>query len=363
MSGDIRRRLGRLRLASQLVDQTGPGPQRPVDVVRRLTAMQAQDFLAAKWAVGLRLPGCTESAVEASLSDGSVVRSWPLRGTLHFVAAEDLGWMLSLSAERMIKRSATIFAGEGLTAAVIRRASKAAVQALTGGEAISRDDLYRLLTDSGVPAEGQARYHAAWRLCQDGLLCLGPVRGKSQLFVLLDEWVPEPRVLERDEALGELAARYFHGHGPATVRDFAWWSGLTLTDARRGLAAARGQLESIHADDLEYFLSPGLPAEPSVSRARLLPGFDEVLLGYGDRRVALADEHSPLVFPGRNGMFLATIVVDGAVVGTWRRTRTSSEVTVALESFEPLSRRVRADAEAAAREYAAFLGLTLRMDA
>lgn len=363
MTAKTRRLLGRLRLASQLVDDPGGSLRSPVDVVRRMTAMQAQDFLGAKWAVGLRLPGGTDAIVEGSLSDGSVVRSWPLRGTLHFVAAEDLGWMISLSAERMIKRSATIFATEGLTSAVIARAREAVSGALTGGRVLSRDAVYELLADSGVSEVGQARYHAVWMLCQTGLLCLGPPVGKTQTFVLLDEWVPRPRVLEREEALGELAGRYFRGHGPATVRDFAWWSGLTLTDARRGLDIARGQLVSLHADDLEYFLSPELAAEPSVSSPRLLPGFDEYLLGYGDRRVALSDEHSPLVFPGRNGMFLPTVVVDGAVVGTWKRARTAAQVTVSLQPFEPLSRRVRAGVQTAAGRYAQFLGLTLRMDA
>lgn len=325
--------------------------------------MQAQDFLGAKWAVGLRLPGGTDSDVEASLADGSVVRSWPLRGTLHLVAAEDLGWMLSLSAERMIKRSATVFAGEGLTAAVLERAGHAARDALAGGRGLSREELYRLLADSGVSALGQARYHAVWFLCQTGVLCLGPPDGKAQTFVLLDEWVSAPRRLDRDEALGELAARYFRGHGPATVRDFSWWSALTLTDARRGLAIARPQLERLEVGDIEYFLSPELPDSPRASGILLLPGFDEYLLGYGDRRVALAEEHSPLVFPGKNGMFLSTLVVDGAVVGTWKRATTSRQVTVSVQPFEPLTARVRTAVDRAATGYARFLGLTLRSGA
>ena len=370
MKPAVRRKLGRLRLASQLVETSGPPPHRAVDVVRQLTAMQAQDFPGAKWAVGLRLPGATDSDIEDSLADGSNVRSWPLRGTLHFVAAEDLGWMLSLSADRMIKRSATIFANEGLTAKVLARAGESARGALAGGRSLSRDELYRLLQDSGVSTVGQARYHAVWYLCQTGALCLGPPNGKTQTFVLLDEWVPDPRRLERDDALGELAGRYFRSHGPATVRDFSWWSALTLTEARKGLTIARRQLAALEVDGLEYFLSPDLPGvspdlpgEPSASGTRLLPGFDEYLLGYGDRRVALADEHSPLVFPGKNGMFLPTIVVDGAVVGTWRRTATSRQVAVTAQAFEPLPARIRAAVDLAAAEYARFVGLTLSPDA
>jgi hypothetical protein len=322
-----------------------------------MTAMQAQDFLGAKWAVGLRLPGATDASVEAALADGSIVRSWPLRGTLHFVAAEDLNWMLSLTRERMIKRSASIFAGEGLTSAVLERADHTARSELSGGRVITRDRLYEVLAESGVSQLGQARYHALWYLCQIGTLCLGPPQRKTQTFVLLDEWVKQPTVLDRSEALAELAVRYFRSHGPATERDFSWWSSLTLADAREGLASVASLLQHRRVDGVDYYLSPDLPESPPAAGVRLLPGFDEYLLGYTDRTVALAEEHSPLVFPGKNGMFLPTIVVDGAVAGVWKRTRSSGRVAFDLQPFSPISSRATKSVRAAAEEYAAFLGL------
>lgn len=357
MTEAARRDLGRLRLQSQLVSPARTALQEPVDVVRWMTAMQAQDFAGAKWAVGLRLPGSTDAAIEAALAAGSIVRSWPLRGTLHFVAAEDLHWMLSLTRDRMIKRSATVFRNEGLTTAVLDRADSAARAATVGGRSVTRDELYEILAGSGVSPIGQGRYHALWFLCQIGTLCLGPPRGKSQTFVLLDEWVPEPRRLSREEAIGELALRYFRSHGPATVRDFSWWSSLTLTDARTGVRMAEPQLRRREHDGADYYDSPDLPDAPAASGVHLLPGFDEYLLGYTDRRAALAEEHSPLVFPGKNGMFLPTIVVDGAVAGIWKRTSTAKKVTFDLQPFTPLSAGDTASAHAAAAEYADFVGL------
>ncbi|HEU4808798.1 MAG TPA: winged helix DNA-binding domain-containing protein [Homoserinimonas sp.] len=357
MTTTTRQLLGRLRLQSQLVSPTRPEFTSPVDVVRWMTAIQAQDFLGAKWAVGLRLPGSTDDEIVAALADRSIVRSWPMRGTLHFVTAEDLHWMLELTRERMIKRSASNFAGEGLTTAVLERVGDGAGAALAGGRTLTRDALYEVLAECGVSTVGQARYHALWYLCQIGLLCMGPPQGKSQTFVLLDEWVPRPRRLERDEALGEFALRYFRSHGPATDRDFSWWSSLTLTEARVGLAGARQQLESLTVDAIDYYFSPGLPEEPEASATRLLPGFDEYLLGYTDRSVALTEEHAPLVFPGKNGMFLPTIVVDGAVAGVWKRTSTSKKVTFDLQPFTPLTAREASSVHAAAEEYAKFVGL------
>lgn len=353
-----------MRLASQGIT----GARRPefdsvADVVRWMTAMQAQDFLGAKWAVGLRRPGTTDAAVEAALTDRSILRSWPLRGTLHFVASEDLHWMLSLSRDRMVKRAASNFAAEGLTEVVLGRAADAMRTSLAGGHAMTRDEVYRLLAESGVSESGQARYHALWYLCQTGVLCMGPPQDKSQTFVLLDEWVPNPRVLERDEALGELALRYIRSHGPATDRDFSWWSSLTLTDARKGLSLVRGQLESREVDSVEYLFSPDLVEPTTAAGVRLLPGFDEYLLGYTDRQIALAKEHEPIVFPGRNGMFLSTIVSDGVVVGTWKRSTTAASVTVDLQPFSPLSNRAAAAAHSAAGEYARFLGKELRQPA
>jgi hypothetical protein len=355
------RELRRLRLASQRIGAArfSDGAHGPTDVVRWMTAMQSQDYPNATWAIGSRLAGASAADVEAALNDGSIVRSWPLRGTLHFVAANDLSWMLALSAPRMVKRAATTLASNGLTPAVLERAASGARTAMQGGRTLRREALYSLMVECGVAADGQARYHAAWYLCQTGVLCLAEHSGKAQTFALLDEWVPQPRRLERDEALGELAVRYFRGRGPATVRDFAWWAALTLSDARRGLDVALPSLERLTHDGVEYFLAPGLSAGRH-SGVQLLPGFDEHLLGYQERSLVLPPDRAERVVPGRNGMFLSTLVVDGCVAGTWRRQVNGDSLTVTFEPFEALTAAQLRSARTAAAEYARHRGLTLR---
>ena len=169
---------------------------------------------------------------------GAIVRSWPLRGTLHLVAAEDLGWLLALTAPRMLATAATRRAALGLTESDVEHARGIATDVLSGRRVLSRRALLAALEASGVDTAGQRGYHLLGSLAQTGTLVLGPTEGAQQTFALLDECVMHPRRLERDEALGELALRYFRSHGPATARDLARWSGLTLADVRRGCRSA-----------------------------------------------------------------------------------------------------------------------------
>jgi len=353
-----RRQLTALRLSSQGIVSPAASPSDPAATVRRMLCIQAQDFAGAKWSVGLRSPGTTDASIEAGLAAGEIVRSWPMRGTLHFVAPEDLGWILSLTAERIIRSLAGRERELGLTDDEFARAGDVAREQLSGGRELTRDGLLGSFIAAGIPTTGQRGMHLLQRLCLDRLTVFGPVRGKQHTFVLLEEWVRAPRTLERDEALGEFALRYFSGHGPATVRDFAWWSSLTLTDARAGVAVARGLLDELDVDGTAYYLRRDTPAAPSAALA--LAGFDEYLLGYQDRSAALATQHAALVVPGANGLFLSTIVVDGEVVGTWRRTIARGGVTVEARPFVALSARARSRFAAAVDDYTRFVGMPLQ---
>jgi hypothetical protein len=360
-------RLGVQRIAPSSAPTPPSSPTSPTSsvaaTVRHSLAMQAQDFAGAKWSVGLRTEGSTDAAIEAALATGDIVRSWPMRGTLHFVAPDDLGWMLGLTAARTIQSSAGRHRQLGLSEEDCATARDAAVAALTGARALPRDELLACFEAAGVSTAGQRGIHLINRLALWGVLVFGPLqpgvggKAKKQTFVLLDEWVTNGRVLDRDEALGEFALRYFRGHGPATVRDFAWWSSLTLTDARAGLAIARPALDELVVDGTSYFL-PG-DATAASSTVLALPGFDEYLLGYQDRSAALAPEHSELVVPGKNGLFLPTIVVDGEIVGTWRRTTSAKGITVEPQPFGTLSARQTVAFDRAMGRYAAFLGTPL----
>lgn len=335
-----------------------PGFGTPADVVRRLLAMQAQDFPGAKWSVGLRLAGCTDAAVEEALATGQIVRSWPMRGTLHFVAPEDLHWMLHISRRRQATFAAKRRSDLGISDAELDRAGQLAHDALVGGRALRRDALLAVFDDGGIPTTAQRGYHLLWNLAQSGLTVFGPVDGKHQTFTLLDEWVPNPRPLRGDEALGEFAARYFASHGPATERDFAWWASLPLGEARTGIALAN--LDTLVVDDTVYYLPAGL--EPSRESVLALPGFDEYLLGYQDRSIVVPGEFSERIVPGNNGVFRPTIVERTQVVGTWRRTEKPKLVSVIPEPFARLTSAAATGFARAMKRYAQFLGKPVALD-
>ena len=324
----------------RLVVQRIAGPPHPsaADAVRSLTAVQGQDYPGALTSVALRTAGRRWSDVTAAMDEGAVVRSWPMRGTLHLVAADDLHWLLDLLGPRILAGAARRRAQLDLTEDDVARARTVVVAALSGGRALRREAVIAAMADGGVATTGQRGYHLLWFLAQSGTLCLGPTDGAEQLFVLLDEWVRNPRRLERDEALGELTLRYFRGHGPATVKDLVRWAGSTVRDVRAGLAIARPHLACVEVDGVEHYLDPATPDRLAEFRAEtrgvfLLPGFDEFVLGYGDRGAVLDAEFADRIVPGGNGMFRATVVSDGRIVGTWRYAGSGARRTVRAEPF------------------------------
>lgn len=332
-----------LRLVAQRV--AGPRCATPGDAVRWLTAVQAQDLRAALAAVALRTAAGAREAVEAALAAGEVVRSWPMRGTLHLVPAEDLPWLLELTAVRAVARAARRRAQLELDDATIERARKVAVAALAGGGRLRRADLLAAWQEAGVVTAGQRGYHLLAHLSQTGTLCLGPMDGREQLFVLVDEWIPKPRRLAREEALGELALRYFRSRGPATRADFARWTGLSAADVRTAVETARPGLDRLELDGVEYLLDPATPTRLDACRDEaadlfLLPAFDEMVIGYADRTATLPARYADRVVPGGNGVFQPTIVYGGQIVGTWRRT--GQQVTAApfTTLSDGLARRV-----------------------
>jgi winged helix DNA-binding protein len=324
-----------LRLVAQRI--AGPPHDSAADTVRWLTAVQAQDHPGALTSVALRTRDGTRDGVVAALDAGEVVRSWPMRGTLHLVAADDLGWLLELCGPRVLAGAASRRARLGLTDADIERARELAVDALTGGRRLTRAELLAAI-GKGVDVAGQRGYHLLWYLAQTGTLVLGPTDGAEQLWVLTGEWVAAARRPAREEALAELALRFFAGHGPATVADLARWAGLRVTDARAGLAQVRDRLAEVDVDGTTHWMDPETPDLLAACRARargvfLLPGFDEFVLGYADRSCAVPPEFADRIVTGGNGMFRATVVADGRVVGTWRRTGSGGRRSLTAEPF------------------------------
>jgi hypothetical protein len=361
------RDLLRSRLIHQKIAHTSRSS--PSEVVAWLGAMQAQDYPGALWAIGLRSEGATEADVETAIAKRAIVRTWPMRGTLHFVAAADVRWMLDLLTPRIIAGSATRSRQLELDGAIFARSRKLFIRALQGGRKLTREAMCALLKRAKISTEAQRGYHILWRLAQEGLLCFGTREGRQHTFTLLDEWAPRAKTMDREEALAELARRYFTSHGPATLQDFVWWSGLKISDGKAGLAMAAAHLSRETMNGTDYWAPHAAP--PSTSSftlhpstlptppLHLLPGFDQYMLGYTDRSAALDPVHSQKIVPGNNGMFMPTIVVRGRIVGTWKRALKRKGITLEARPFAPLNKTETREFTAAARRYGDFMGMPL----
>ncbi|MEO8624953.1 MAG: winged helix DNA-binding domain-containing protein [bacterium] len=345
----------RLRLYAQRIAQ--PEVTTAEFIVTHLGAMQAQDYPGALWSIALRIAGATRGDVERAIAERTVIRTWPMRGTLHFVPAVDARWMLELMTPRIMKGSAGRHRQLELDDATFRRSRSLIEEALTREPVLTRSALFAALEAGKVSTLGQRGIHILQRLCMERMLCHGPHSEKQSTFVLFDQWIPDARQLAREDALRTMAERFFVSHGPATVRDFSWWTGLTVVDAKRGLAMAQPVLERVVVDSVELWMSNSL-ALPSVDerRAHALSGFDEFMLGYKDRSAALAPRYAERIVPGANGVFLSTLVLDGQVRGTWRRTTRAKSVEIDAIPFNRLKAPEKQAFVDALHRYAAFLG-------
>jgi hypothetical protein len=291
---------------------------RPIDVVRSLVAVQAQDYTAGVWAIAQRCNG-TRVDVEAALADRSLVRTWPMRGTLHVVSAADARWMLRLLAPRIVQRAAGRYRGLGLDAKTFDKAQRLFEKHLAGDKSMTRAELFAILSAAKIEPKEQRGIHILGKLAMEGVLCFAAHRGKQPTFALLDEWVSKSRTLDGDEALAELAQRYFEGHGPATIDDFVWWTGLPVREARRAHELAKRNLESTGA----HWHGALRVAKTARVYMHLLSPWDEYTVGYRDRRPVVDAKH---VTATLNGL-APVVLLDGKVAGTWKRA--GGEVTVA----------------------------------
>lgn len=330
----------------------------PVDAAAHLLAVQAQDFAGGRWALGVRTRGApTLADVDAAFDRGTLVRSWTMRGTLHIVPARDLPWLLAVTGERQFRGAAGVHRREGIDAAELARAERLALAALAGGERLTRTELFATLDRGGVTTSGQRGYHVLVALALRGAVCLGPVVprpgaiAREQYIVRSDEWLPSPH--EPADGIADLFVRYLDGHAPASVRDFAWWSGLPVTLARQAADAA-GERVRVVAEHPEPQYAPAGQAprrSPAAADVVVLPLFDEYYLSYADRTLACTPEDAARVGPGANGMVRALVLDRGRVAGAWTTSRATSGAS-AVELFAPV------DGEALARaleRYASFV--------
>jgi Winged helix DNA-binding domain len=334
----------------------------PADVVTWMGAMQAQDLASGEWSFGVRCHGLTQAAIHQATVDRQILRTWPMRGTVHFVPPADAKWMLDITGVRALTGAAGRREGLGLTDESVTRAAQVLHDALSGGRCLTRAECVDLLVDAGLHTRPEHGYHLLWYASQIGVTCIGPQQGKEQTFVLLDDWVPHPNTPDRDEGLSTLAVRYFQSHGPAPLKDFVGWTGLTTGDAKRGVAIAGDVLTAIDTICGQMITSSssindGMPRLIQDDELLLLPGFDEYMLGYKDRSAMISAEHFNQIVPGGNGVFRPTIVANGRVIGTWKRTITKRRVDLQPLAFSPLTKKQHQFFTKASHRYAEYLQL------
>lgn len=329
----------------------------PQALITHLGAVQAQDYPMSKWAFGVRLPNATDANIEAALDAGELVRTHVLRATWHIVSGQDVRWMLALTS-KYIKASAAIRDRDlGIDSALYARTNDLIAKALEGGKNLTREEVMQELEKGGVETNYSRAVHFMMNAEQDGIVCNGVMRDKKQTYALLDEKVKPGLVLSREEALANLAGRYFSSHAPATLQDFQWWSGLPMSEARIGLESIKSSLESFESGGKTYFMAENTQhaAAPKAS-VFFLPAFDEYTVSYKDRSTVFDPQWHKNAITS-NGIFKPIIVRDGLVVGIWKRTVQKNKVVVEVEFFDAKDTLEQAVMEKAVAGFGRFLGL------
>jgi winged helix DNA-binding protein len=353
------RAVANARLARQFL--TTAGPKSAGDIVHALGAVQAQDYAGAKWALAQRTRGATDADIEREFAEGQILRTHVLRPTWHFVAPADIRWMLALTAPRVKAAMAFYDRVLELTPAMFRRSNAALTKALTGGQHLTRAELSEVLQRAGVKiTSGQRLGHLMMRAELDAVVCSGPRRGKQFTYALLEERVPPTAALERDETLRELTRRYFTTRGPATARDFAWWSGLAMSDVKRGLEIAGRELERAMLDGHDLWFDGRRTPAPKPS-AHLLPNYDEYFIGYKDRSAIAQRLGQAALVTGGNALLANVAFVDGQLVGGWKRAVVKNTVVVDLKLLARLNADEQKRVVAAVHRFGKFLGSAVEL--
>ncbi|MFC0183708.1 Winged helix DNA-binding domain-containing protein [Pseudarcicella hirudinis] len=326
------------------------------DLVEWMGAVQAQDYAASRWAVGMRLANTDEQEVEKAVNQRKIVRTWLLRGTLHLVSASDAGWMNQLIGPRLLAKHHNAFLKSGFSEAVFHKITQIFIEILSGGKQLSRKELFDALEHQGISAKGEKGSDILYFAGFSGLLCMGNFSGKQMTYALLDEWISVKTTMTTEEALTALALRYFQSHGPATLQDFVWWSGLSVTEAKIGLENAGKSLRFVNIDGQRYWFTESVSLEKIKDQSVfLLPPYDEYFLGYKDRSMILDPAYRKAVEPG-NG-FSPTFILNEKVAGTWRREIGKNKVKIEVFPFEILGKKAEKALEKAVEQYASFLKL------
>ena len=342
----------------QLIDSTRRTPE---DVVSWMVAMQAQDYPSAKWAIGLRAPRCHEGDIENAFNAGKILRTHVLRPTWHFVSPADIRWLLALSAPRVHAINAYYYRQAGLDAKMFDKSCAMMHRLLEGGKVLTRTEIATHLMRAKIPAEGLKLAYLFIHAELEGVICSGPRRANHFTYALLDDRAPAAKPKPRDEALGELVMRYFASHGPATARDFSWWSGFTITDTNKAIESVKPALESTKIGDLVYWSGDAPSMSRRKSPAYLLPNYDEYLIAYKDRGAYVEAGRTANLVARSNSALANHLVIDGKLAGSWSRQLTPNALGIQVAPYKKLAPAHARAVANAADCYAEFHGLPLSL--
>ncbi len=326
-----------------------------VSLVKHFGAIQAQDYPMSKWAVGARLPGATDASVEKALDDGEIIRTHVLRPTWHLAAAEDIRWMLELTGDNVLRQMNGTNKLLGLDAKIFTKSNQIIAKAVEGNNHLTRDEIMEIVGHSGINTHSYRGLHILLHAELTGIICSGIRKGKNHSYALFDERIGKPKPFDKQHALAELAKRYLTSHGPATQKDFAWWSWLPVADSKKAIELNKDNFIASEFEGQTYYHKE--KSYPEIQNSTLLlPAFDEFLIAYKDRSASIHTDHTKHAFTS-NGIFRPIIVINGQVAGTWKRTVKKDKVIVEFAFLRKIPKSTEKQIGMQAERFADFLGL------
>jgi len=332
---------------------------KPQELVSSMGAIQAQDYGMAKWAIGLRIPRSGDAVVERAFNEGKILRTHVLRPTWHFVTPKDIRWMLELTAPRILSSLVHNDRHLSLDKKVLKKTNDVLAKALGGGKQLTRDEVRSVLQRARIDTSGLRFMHLLEHAELDRVICSGARKEMRFTYALFDDRASS-KTMQRDEALAELTKRFFTTRGPASIYDFAWWSGLSVSDAKQGIEMIKRKFQKEIIDGREYFFrTPDSFKGENSQPALLLPNFDEYVISYKDRTESIDKKHLAVILKERNAVFTNAILINGKIEGLWQRSIRNNSVSATTRSFSKLSKARHALLTTAVNRYAKFLGKTL----
>ena len=340
-----------------------PSFARPAEVVRWFGAMQAQEFVPAKWAIAQRCGRADDKQIERLYATGEILRMHLVRPTWHFVHRDDIRWVLEATKYRVHQINSTYYRQCGVDAGTFKRCAKVFTKALKGGNELNRRELVDVLkTSAGIDATGLRMGLILMRAELDGVIVSGSVGGKQPTFTCFEERVPEKASISHDEAVAELTRRYFRSRGPATLKDFVRWSSLTVAEAKAGLSSVRSELRQRDIDGRTYFFEKFVSCQPPSSpRIDLIQGYDEYVMSYSDSKDVLRSSHGRVTSRAINpNIYLHAVLLDGQLVGHWRHVRRAKDVTVETVLYRKLEKAETSAMDVAVKRFGDCFGVDSR---